>query len=93
MRETLKIHANGQWSLEKAIPRGGEFAGEKDQDYMSYRSRAIEGKLPEDHGQKGVLHNVGTVRAPRKLSKPKMQGKVPTPIASAAEDVSPGLFQ
>ena len=86
--EFLKFNSRGQWSLEKT----SEFTGEKDQDFMSYRTRAIAGKLPEDHGTKGLLHNVGTVRAPRKTSKPKMEGEVPTPIKSAAVDRSPGLY-
>lgn len=92
MREVLKIANNGQWSLEKQTTHNPEFAGEPDEDYMSYRSRALDGRLPEDHGQKGNLHNVGTVRAPRKLSEHKMEAKVPTPIKSANRDRSPGLF-
>jgi hypothetical protein len=86
--EFLKFNSGGQWTLEKS----SEFSGDKDEDYMSYRSRSIDGRLPEDHGHRGELHNVGTVRAPRKLSEHKMEGKVPTPIKSAARDRSPGLF-
>jgi len=89
--ELLKIHPiTGQWTLEK---RSGEFATDPGQKFQSYRSRALDGNLPEDRGQKGVLHNVGTVRAPRKQSKNKMDGKTPTPIKSAAVDRSPGLFE
>lgn len=80
--ELLKFNKNGQWELVKA---------KEENDYNSYRSRTLEGQLPEDHGAKGQLHNVGNVRAPRKISDDKMKGKVPTPVSSAHDDNNPGV--
>jgi len=87
MSELLKIAANGQWSLVKA----SEYAKDPDNDFMSYRPRTLTGQLPEDHGTKGQLHNVGNARAPRKVSEDKMKGKVPTPTSSAHDDNNPGV--
>jgi len=88
--EKLKVHPNGQWSLVKDSGKDPEFANQPDMDMMSYKPTSLEGKLPEDHGQKGVLHNNGSVRPPRQNSQAKMAGKVPNPIASAAHERSPG---
>jgi len=87
--ELLKIAANGQWSLVKA--GSPEYRQDPDNNYLSYRSRTLTGELPVDHGTKGQLHNVGNVRAPRKNSESKMQGKVPTPTSSAHDDNNPGV--
>jgi len=85
--EMLKVANNGQWEL---IHKANEFRDEPDQDFMSYNSTTLHGHLPQDHGQKGLVHNVGTVRAPKKTSKHKMEGKVPTPVQSAAVARNPG---
>ena len=76
----LKFNSGGQWTLIKA----------SENDYKSYRGMHLQGQLPEDHGTKGQLHNVGTVRAPRQNSKEKMQGKVPHRTSSSFEDRNPG---
>ena len=89
--ELLKIHLNGQWELIQKQSRGGEFAGDKDADYRSYRVSSLEGRLPVDHGQRGKLHNVGNVRAPRQTSDHRMKGKVPNPMSSAASERNPGM--
>ena len=88
MQELLKFNSLGQWSLHKQV---GEHADEPDNDYMSYRARSLTGQLPEDHGNRGELHNVGNKRSPKKNSDERMHGKVPTPVGSAKEDISPGL--
>lgn len=85
----LKVAANGQWSLVKA--GSPEYRQDPDNNYLSFRSRSLEGQLPEDHGTKGQLHNVGNARAPRKVSEDKMKGKVPTPVSSAHDDNNPGV--
>lgn len=89
LMEFLKFNKGGQWELVKRNP---EYADSPDMDMMSYRSRALDGRLSEDHGQRGVLHNNGNNRPPRQTSKPRMEGEVPTPIKSANRDRSPGLF-
>ena len=87
--ELLKIAANGQWSLVKA--GSPEYRQDPDNNFLSYRSRTLEGQLPVDHGTKGQLHNNGNKRAPRQTSKERMEGKVPTPISSAHDDNNPGV--
>lgn len=80
--ELLKVHPNGQWELVKA---------KDENDYRSYRSLDLQGQLPEDHGTKGQLHNVGNVRPPKSNSKHKMRGDVPHPTTSAYDDRNPGV--
>jgi hypothetical protein len=91
--ELLKVHANGQWELvHKTSFKNPEYKDSEDMNYMSYKRRALDGSLPEDHGQKGVLHNVGNSRPPMSISDQKLQGKVPVPVKSATRDRQPGLF-
>jgi hypothetical protein len=85
--ELLKIASNGQWSLVKA----SEFASSPGNNYMSYRKRTLTGELPDDKGTKGMLHNSSNTRAPRKTSKERMKGKVPTPTSSSHDDNDPGV--
>lgn len=86
--EFLKIATNGQWSLHKA----NEFAGQRDEDYMSYKKSPLEGKLPQDVGTRGAVHgNPGNKRAPRTIGRERMAGKTPNPMSSAAQERNPGI--
>ena len=90
--ELLKIHPQtGQWSLVEKQERGGEFAGESDQDFRSFHGRTLEGTLPVDHGRRGMVSNVGNRRASRQMSDHRMEAKVPTPVKSAAVARNPGM--
>ncbi len=102
MRELLKIHPNGQWSLEKqakppySSPEGGISSPRSeglspDADYKVYRHN-VTGQLHEDHGQKGSVHGApGNKRAPKQGTARRNWGKVPVPVRSAAADRDPGL--
>lgn len=80
--EYTTIASNGQWTLHKA---------KDENDYKSYRT--TQGQLPQDFGNKGELHNVGTVRSPKSNSKDKMKGKVPQPVSSHYADIHAGIGQ
>jgi len=98
--ELLKIHPNGQWSLEKqyASPKaygdGGietpRVQGEPDNDFRAYRSTT--GQLREDHDTKGELHGQpGNKRAPKQGQSRRNWGKVPSMLPSSAANSDPGI--
>ena len=93
--EHITFAKNGQWSLHKAEPlrqpKGVE-GSPADKPYKTYASSNREGDLPEDHGQKGTLHNFGQGKRPKPESH-RDQKKATTPahpMNSVFEARNPG---
>jgi len=91
--EHLSFNSNGQWTLSKTAGVDESIAEKpnySNEHASSYRGMHQEGELPEDHGQKGTLHNGPASRAPKKTGKQKMEGQVSTPVSSRFADWHPG---
>lgn len=81
--ESLTFNSGGQWSLHKSSDPDAD-------NFNSYSQHTKDGSLPVDRGTKGMLHNVGNVRAQKHTSPEKMAGKVPQPVRSADDANNPG---
>ena len=85
--ETLSFNQHGQWNLLEKNSKNGL---PSDADYLTYRTLDHQGELPKDSGQKGSLHGNPPARIPKKQSKHKSEGQVPTPVRSEYADTHPG---
>lgn len=83
--ETLTFNQHGQWNLVKTQENGRP----TDADFLSYKSSNREGRLPEDRGHRGELHNPVPSKSQKHNSKNKMLGKVPIPVSSQYADNHP----
>lgn len=106
--EYLKFNSGGQWELCKAINPatdniigGGTLKDPKDADkpgntpFRSISAASAEGRLPQDRGTRGALHNFhgGRRSKPKVNMSPRRWGKPTHNVDSVYEDQNPGVGQ
>jgi hypothetical protein len=100
--EFLKFSPNGQWSLHKALTHATQEVGVlKDPNepskkpFHSITTSTEEGRLPEDRGQRGTLHNFGQGKRPKPSHKmgERKWGEPTHRVANAYENQNPGTQQ
>jgi hypothetical protein len=108
--EYLSFTALGQWSLHKALDNAASRAlqetgtlkdptkgqlGTPGRPFRSVATSTEEGRLPEDRGQRGALHdfNQGKRPKPSHLMGRRKWGQPTHRVASAYENQNPGVGQ
>lgn len=95
MNERISFAKNGQWTLHKTTPlkapKGVE-GSSTDDKYKATNAAAREGRLHEDFGQKGSLHNFGQGHAAHDAarSNPRKDAKPTEGMNSVYEERNPG---
>ena len=93
MTEFLKFHANGQWSLHKALspqaPKTDYQPGSG--QYKVYGGSTMDGALHVDNGMKGSLRNFNGGKRPKNTFSWKKVGKPSRMAASVYNERNPGV--
>jgi hypothetical protein len=93
--EYLTFAQNGQWTLHKALtdPKDADMPGNTPHRSISASTR--EGRLPEDRGTRGALHDHGGGKRPKPahLVGRRKWGKPTHLVDSVYEDQNPGVGQ
>lgn len=99
--EYLTFNPGGQWSLHKALVEPGTLkdptkqGGTPGKPFHSITTSTEEGRLPEDRGQRGTLHNFGQGKRPKPshLTGKLKWGQPTHRVDSAYENQNPGIGQ
>jgi hypothetical protein len=95
--EYLSFAPNGQWTLCKAVTETGTLKqptspGNPAKPFHSITTSTEEGRLPEDRGQRGALHNFNQGKRPKPdhLQGRRKWGEPTHRVANAYENQNPG---
>jgi hypothetical protein len=98
MGEYLTFNSGSQWTLHKATQEVGTLkdptkATTPSKPFHSVTASTKEGRLPEDRGQRGTLHNFNQGRRPKPAvhMSPRKWGKPTHRVASAYANQNPGI--
>lgn len=96
----MSFNQQGQWTLNKATQEVGVLKdpaqtapGATNKPFRSISTSTEEGRLPEDRGQRGTLHNFGQGKRPKPshLTGQRKWGQPTHPVSSAYANQNPGV--
>jgi hypothetical protein len=93
--EYLSFAKNGQWTLHKALDAPKDMDKPGGKPFKSYSQATQEGRLRDDRGTQGALHDFGGGKRPKPahLIGRKTWGEVSHRVDSVYADTNPGVGQ